>query len=123
MNSAVLLENLMPARRFLLLSTTALLLAGGPFNHAAIAQSADQPQASATDGLEEVVVTARRREEKLQSVPIAITTFNTQALQEKGVETISDLQHYVPSLEVREQSRDEQNFFLRGQGQNGSAGA
>jgi iron complex outermembrane recepter protein len=113
----------MPARRFLLLSTTALLLAGGSFEHSAIAQSTDQAQATATGGLEEVVVTARRREEKLQSVPIAITTFNAQALQEKGVETISDLQHYVPSLEVREQSRDEQNFFLRGQGQNGSAGA
>jgi iron complex outermembrane receptor protein len=113
----------MSARRILLLGTTAMLLAGGPLDRTAFGQPADQAQASTEGGLEEVVVTARRREEKLQAVPIGITAFNAQQLQERGIESLSDIQHYSPSLEVREQSRDEQNFFLRGQGQNGSAGA
>ena len=44
----------------------------------AAAQETDVPAAAAKAGLEEIVVTARRREERLQTVPIAITAF-TQA--------------------------------------------
>ncbi len=113
----------MSVRRLALLGAAATLLAGTAIDRIALAQAGDQAASANTGQLEEVVVTARRREEKLQTVPIAITAFNAQSLQEKGIETVSDIQHYVPSLEVREQSRDEQNFFLRGQGQNGSAGA
>ncbi|MDB5396616.1 MAG: putative TonB-dependent receptor [Rhodospirillales bacterium] len=113
----------MSARWLMLPGATAMILATAGFGQGALAQAADQPAASVGEGLEEVVVTARRREEKLQSVPIAVTVFTAQSLQEKSIETLSDLQHYTPSLEVREQSRDEQNFFLRGQGQNGTAGA
>jgi len=105
---------------FLCAGAAAIALACPP---TAQAQQSAQPAASAATGLEEVVVTARRREERLQTVPIGITAFDTRALQEKGIESLSDIQHFVPSLEVRQQSRDEQNFFLRGQGQNGSSGA
>ncbi len=52
----------------------------------------DQTGASA-GGLEEVIVTARRREEKLQSVPVAITAFTPAALEEKHIESASELQH------------------------------
>ena len=43
------------------------------FVQPASAQAPDQPAATAGTGLEEVIVTARRREEKAQTVPIAFT--------------------------------------------------
>ncbi len=87
----------------------------------ASAQPAAQPSAS-SGGLEEVVVTARRREEKLQTVPVAVTAFTPKDIQQKSIESASDLQHYVPSLMSSQQSRDEQVFYLRGQGPNGGSG-
>src|SRR5471032_1038698 len=82
---------------------------------------ADQPSAS-SGGLEEIVVTARRKEEKLQSVPVAVTAFTSADIQNKQIESSSDLQHFVPSLMSSQQSRDEQVFYLRGQGPNGGSG-
>ena len=69
-----------------------------------------------TSGLEEIVVTARRREEKLQSVPIAITAFSEDALRKNSVTAVQDLQHSVPSLQVLGQNRDDATFALRGIG-------
>jgi iron complex outermembrane recepter protein len=86
-----------------------------------LAQS-NQPAASSGSGLEEIVVTARRKEERLQTVPVAVTVFTPAAIQEKSIESASDLAHYVPSLVSSQQSRDEQIFYLRGQGPNGAQG-
>jgi iron complex outermembrane receptor protein len=48
---------------------------------------ADQPAAANSGALEEIVVTARRKEEKLQRVPVAITAFTPAALEEKHIES------------------------------------
>ncbi len=64
----------------------------------AFAQAADQPAASAGSGLEEVVVTARRREEKIQTVPVAITAFSSKDIEEKHIDEIHELIRSVPSL-------------------------
>src|ERR1700761_6461648 len=82
---------------------------------------ADQPSAS-SGNLEEIVVTARRKEEKLQSVPVAITAFTPALLEEKHIESASDLAHHVPGLASSQETRDEQVFYLRGQGPNGGQG-
>jgi iron complex outermembrane receptor protein len=92
--------------------------------------SAPQPPARAVqtvplpDGLDEVVVTARRRTEKLQEVPIAITAFTAQALTEQHIQNITDLGYLVPSLSaVINGNRDQQYFTLRGiQNQPGGPG-
>jgi iron complex outermembrane receptor protein len=89
--------------------------------HAA-AQSQAQASAANSGGLEEIVVTARRKEEKLQSVPVAITAFTPAALEEKHIESASDLAHFVPGLVSSQETRDEQVFYLRGQGPNGGQG-
>jgi iron complex outermembrane receptor protein len=88
----------------------------------AFAQQAARPSAAGGTALEEIVVTARRKEEKLQTVPVAVTAFTPAQIQNKGIESSSDLQHYVPSLTSSQQSRDEQVFYLRGQGPNGGSG-
>src|ERR1700755_3458155 len=50
------------------------------------------------DELTEIVVTARRTEENLQDVPISITVFNQQQLENRNIVNSQDLAAYVPSL-------------------------
>ncbi|MDB5394842.1 MAG: TonB-dependent receptor [Rhodospirillales bacterium] len=89
--------------------------------HQSAAQK-DQPTASA-GALEEVVVTARRRTENLQSVPISATAVIGAALDRRGVIDAQDLQSLVPSLTVSSPSaREMSSFTLRGQGQTLGAG-
>ena len=67
----------------------------------------------------DIVVTAQRREERIQDVPIAITAFSTARLDQQGINDAQDLQGSVPSLVVNsvgQQSRDVQSITLRGQG-------
>ena len=109
----------MSARISALLCCSASVLLMAPEPVALAQQSA---QASASAGLEEIVVTARRREEKLQSVPVAITAFTPAALEESHIESASDLAHFVPGLASSQETRDEQVFYLRGQGPNGGQG-
>jgi iron complex outermembrane recepter protein len=51
-------------------------------------------------GLEEVVVTAERKEADLQSVPISVTALSEAALETRQVTEAQDLQRYVPSLRM-----------------------
>jgi len=76
----------------------------------AAAQS-DQPAADAAKGMEEIVVTARRREERLQTVPIAITAFTQAELEKKHVEELRDLSKVVPSLAISQTLSDPNAFF------------
>ena len=50
--------------------------------------------------LEQVVVTARRREELLQDIPIAVTAFDNQFLREQNITNIGDLGIYIPSFRI-----------------------
>jgi iron complex outermembrane receptor protein len=81
-------------RTAILLGTVSVLGFGS--SQPAKAQS-DQPAASA-NGPEEIVVTARRREERAQAVPLSISAFSPATLQEHSIENFQDLQYSVPSL-------------------------
>lgn len=48
--------------------------------------------------IEEIVVTAQRKEESAQTVPIALSAFSTQDMNVKKIESGIDLQNYVPNL-------------------------
>ena len=50
--------------------------------------------------LEEVVVTARRRQESLQDVPIAITALSEEYLRQHKIDKFDELQYHAPSLTV-----------------------
>ena len=90
-----------------LLATTAFVGSGAP---AAFAQS-DQPAASAGSGLEEIVVTARRREERVQSVPIAITAFSQADIEKKNIREIRGLAQSVPSLSMASSQSDSNGLY------------
>jgi iron complex outermembrane receptor protein len=71
----------------------------------------DQPAASASDGLEEIVVTARKREERVQTVPIAITAFSQADLQKEHVQQLRDLSQAVPSFSISLTSSDPNSLY------------
>lgn len=58
------------------------------------------PQARSRDSIEIVTVTAQKREEVSQNVPLAISTLNSDALTKAGIVTLGDIQEKVPSLSI-----------------------
>ena len=48
--------------------------------------------------LEEVVVTARKRAENLQDVPLTVTAFTSEAIQRSGIKTVEDVIRFTPGL-------------------------
>jgi iron complex outermembrane receptor protein len=91
----------------------AAMLPGHAFAQATEAQASDSGS-----GLSEIVVTAQRREERSQDVPIAITAMSAEGLRERGVTNLQGLQSQVPSLVVApngQTSRDVMSPSIRGQ--------
>jgi len=64
----------------------------------ALAQTADAPASARMATIETVVVTAERREQSAQDVPVSLTAISGNQLEKQGVSGISQLQNAVPSL-------------------------
>jgi iron complex outermembrane receptor protein len=98
----------------LLVSACALSLAP-----AAHAQTAAAPAASQAANVEELVVTARRREETLKDVPIAVSAYTAASMERTGVRDITDLQKTTPSLTLQPARGSNSTLiaFIRGVGQ------
>ena len=86
---------------------------------AALAQNAPADKPGAAAGLEEITVTARRREEALQSVPMAVTAFSRNTLAVVGATDLSALAEIAPSvtLEPSRATNSTLTAFIRGVGQ------
>lgn len=82
----------------------------------AVAQTASDTGVSASD---EIVVVARKREERLVDVPIAITALGASDLGKMGATDMSGLQGAVPNVNLVQGrgSTSNANFFIRGVGQ------
>jgi len=86
-------------RRGLLFSASILALSG--LGTAAHAQSADgSAEGVGNDALREIIVTAQKRSESIQSVPVAVTALDEQALSQATVKDLRDLSGRVPGLVV-----------------------
>ncbi|MDH2135187.1 TonB-dependent receptor [Sphingobium yanoikuyae] len=55
-------------------------------------------------GLDEIVVTAEKREENLQNVPIAVTAMTGETLTATGISNVEDLQFFVPGVSITNDS-------------------
>ncbi|SFV12620.1 TonB-dependent receptor [Pseudoduganella namucuonensis] len=66
------------------------------------APAAEQPAAKA-GGIETVVVTARRKKERMQDVPTAITAISAKEIENMKIETITDVGQNVPNVQVSQQ--------------------
>jgi iron complex outermembrane recepter protein len=84
----------------------------------ALSFTAAQAQEEPGSEVDEVVVTAQRREERAQEVPIAITAVSGEGLRERGITNLQDMQASVPSLVIGpngQASRDVMSPTIRGQ--------
>jgi iron complex outermembrane receptor protein len=92
------------------------LLRAGP---AAAQNSPSDIGSSSAASVEEIVVTARKRSENIQTVPISITAFSGLELQEQSVRTIADMQSQIPGLFLQQAPDDPQSltFTMRGRKQ------
>jgi iron complex outermembrane receptor protein len=68
-----------------------------------------------TRALEEVVVTAQRRQESLQDVPVSVAVVTGQQIQELSLQNLDQLSTYVPGLSVRE-GGEQTGISIRGFG-------
>jgi iron complex outermembrane recepter protein len=100
----------MPTKQRLLVGTAALALAGLPAAQACAA-AADAPR-GVTVG--EVIVTAQRVEQNLQSVPVAVTAVSGVELQTRKLNDLNQIQLVAPSF----QTTTDNAFSLRGVGSN-----
>jgi iron complex outermembrane receptor protein len=95
-----------------LLATAAFLTSGAANAQDKGAQGADDQLATSS---EDIIVTARRREESAQSVPISITAFGTEALRERSVRELGDITTLVPGIRfVHQGGGSNMNITLRG---------
>jgi iron complex outermembrane receptor protein len=86
---------------FLATAAGAALSVGFASPNVAMAQAQSRPEAqSAPHSLDEVVVTARRREERLQDVPVAVTALSASRLAETNIQSLSEVQRLVPSMTI-----------------------
>jgi iron complex outermembrane receptor protein len=103
-----------------LLLTSALTgLAAAPAVAAEAAPAAPGQAAVANGSVDEVVVTARRRDEVLKDVPIAVSVFNQTKLDRLGAQTLTTLSQTTPNLTLQSARGSNSTLiaFIRGVGQ------
>jgi iron complex outermembrane recepter protein len=83
--------------------------APGPAAPAAISQSAKEP-----GELAEIIVTAQKREERLQDVPISITALSDETMQRMGIQSLADIGRSVPGLNVVTVGPGQNEIIIRG---------
>ena len=98
------------------LAMSMLASAGTVMAQEAATPAADGPK---TSTLESIKVTARKREETLQDVPVAVTAFTSDSLDKLNVEDLSDLDAQVPNLTIyaARGSSSTLTAYIRGVGQ------
>ena len=106
------------ATKLRLLATSAALVMGVGAPGISFAQGASEE--SASPGVEQIVVTARRREESLQDVPVSVSAFSENRIDELQADDLSGLQYSVPNFYFDEGDASNAVVYLRGIGQNDS---
>ncbi len=89
---------------------------------AAMAQEAPRPNAQAITERAganpgDIVVTAQRREQRLQDVPVAVTALSSDSLRNLQARDIGDIQGAVPNLTLHEGDASNAVVYIRGVGQ------
>jgi iron complex outermembrane receptor protein len=83
----------------------AILAIAAAVSNAALAQQSGQAAGqTAVTGLEEIIVTAQKREQAVQDIPASITAFSGEELARRGVDDIKSLANQVPNLQFGQQT-------------------
>ena len=92
------------------------VIAGAGFVLSALAAAVPQAAFSQSSALEEVIVTAERRAQDAQDVPIALTIIGGSEISPAGISSISDVALKTPNLTYTQFNIGEPQLFLRGLG-------
>ena len=89
----------------------AALLGSGALGHARPAQAAD---ASSADQIQEITVTAQRRTENVQDVPIAIQALTGETLAQLNITNFDEMVRYLPNVTHANSGPGQSELFMRG---------
>ena len=78
----------------------------------ALAQTAAPPQ-DGDDGRGDIIVTATKRSENLQDVPVAVSAFSSEQLQKSGINDTRELMGLAPSLNLTSTTSDSAGVVIR----------
>lgn len=94
----------------------AALLVCGPIPPAlTLAADADSSSNSESGALQEVIVTARKREERAIDVPVSVVTLSASDLEARNADALSSLGNSVPNVTIGTSGQDrDQNIVIRG---------
>jgi outer membrane receptor protein involved in Fe transport len=87
------MERLITCRRALPWVTIGLVAAAGPAAGQAVPTAVILP-------IEEIIVTARKREERLLEVPVAVSAFSAEAIEQQGIEDLADIARFTPGFSM-----------------------
>ncbi|HYM43232.1 MAG TPA: TonB-dependent receptor [Steroidobacteraceae bacterium] len=96
------------------LAVAAALTGSGAWGGAQALDAAPAAEASASGGLTEIVITARKRSENLQDVPLSVDVFTQKDVQNLGIVEFNDYASKVPSISFISIGPGTQTFFMRG---------
>ena len=93
----------------------AAILGGSASGHVYAATAADTT-ASDSEGIAEITVTAQRRTENMQDVPITIQALTGETLKQLNVTTFDDFIKYLPNVTQASSGPGQSSIFMRGLG-------
>jgi iron complex outermembrane receptor protein len=79
-----------------------------------------EPASAAVGGLEEIVVTATRREENISKVPISVTAFSQDMIDQRGIKDFQDVVRFTPGVSIDTSGTNA--ISIRGISSSGGAG-
>jgi iron complex outermembrane recepter protein len=92
----------------------AAILGTTPLLVSPVLRAADTGEGDVSAGLEEVTVTAQRRSQSIQDVPIAMQAFTSENLQQLNVQTFDDYIKFLPNVTTANNGPGQSEVFMRG---------
>ena len=103
-------KSMLKSKKNLLAATVAFFVGSG----ASGVMAQEKIGAEEQRGIDEIVVTAQRREQRLIDVPISITAIGEEALKNTGIKTITDLSYYVSNFSIADFGGGASDYIIRG---------
>jgi outer membrane receptor protein involved in Fe transport len=106
--------------QLLLLRTLIVSTAGAASSLCTANEATAVEPAAASGALEEIVVTATRREENINHVPVSVTAFNQEMIDQKGIKDFQDIVRFTPGVSIDNSGTNA--ISIRGISSSGGAG-
>ena len=114
MKRAAQLKRIPAIVRYVLLAPALGAVAIGGSQVAFAQQAEEKPKAQEVAALEKIVITAQKREQALEDVPIAVSAFTQERLQNLGADGFAGYANFVPGLNMMDRGPGQNRFSIRG---------